>query len=238
MRPDAEAFCQAGRADHSRGLPTLPPMREALIEIEGAGVTMSSVPVLADVDFRLESGEVIGVAGPNGAGKSTLLMMLATLLAPSSGSGRVLGAALGTRQVVSIRPRIGWSGHDSGLYPELTLSENIRLWATIAGLPLAAADDALDVVGLTGASDRRADRSSNGMQRRVDLARLLMIRPSIVLLDEAHAGLDEDAEAIVDEVLDRVRADGGGAVLVSHDAARLAARVDRVERLEHGTIRR
>jgi heme exporter protein A len=179
---------------------------------------------------------VIGIAGPNGAGKSTLVTLVATLLAPTTGTGHVMGARLGTRQVVAIRRRIGWSGHDAGLYPELTLAENIRLWAKVAGHSSADADAALDVVGLSGAADRRADRSSNGMQRRVDLARLLMMRPSLVLLDEAHSGLDEEAEAIVDEVIRRSRDDGGGALLVSHDAARLAARVDRVARLEHGTI--
>ncbi len=72
------------------------------------------------------------------------------------------------------------------------------------------------------------------MQRRVDLARLLMTGPDLVLLDEAHAGLDEAAEAIIDEVLRRTRARGGGAVLVSHDAARLARQVDRVVRLTDG----
>jgi heme exporter protein A len=211
-------------------------MGEVLVELEDVGVTMSSVPVLADVNLRLEPGDVIGIAGPNGAGKSTLVTLVATLLAPTAGTGHVMGARLGTRQVVAVRRRIGWSGHDAGLYPELTLAENIRLWAKVAGRSSAEADTALDVVGLSGAADRRADRSSNGMQRRVDLARLLMMRPSLVLLDEAHSGLDEDAEAIVDEVIRRSREDGGGALLVSHDAARLGARVDRVARLERGTI--
>jgi heme exporter protein A len=211
-------------------------MGEALVELDGVGVSMASVPVLTDIFFRLEPGEVVGVAGTNGAGKSTLLTLVATLLAPTEGTGIVLGARLGTREVVTIRPQIGWSGHDPGLYPELTLSENLRLWAAVAGLSNDAADTALDMVGLAGGADRRADRSSNGMQRRVDLARLLMIRPRLVLLDEAHAGLDEDAEAIVDEIVRRARHEGGAALLVSHDAVRLAARVDRVERLEHGTV--
>jgi heme exporter protein A len=217
-------------------VPTLAGMGEALVELDDVGVTMASVPVLDDVRLRLEPGEVIGIAGPNGAGKSTLIALVATLLAPTSGTGHVMGARLGTRQVTTVRPRIGWSGHDAGLYPELTLAENVRLWATVAGRSPGDADRALDAVGLTGAADRRADRSSNGMQRRVDLARLLMMRPSLVLLDEAHAGLDEDAEAIVDEVVRRSRQEGGGALLVSHDATRLASRVDRVARLEHGTI--
>jgi heme exporter protein A len=212
-------------------------MGEMPVELADVGVTMASVPVLANVNLRLEPGDVIGIAGPNGAGKSTLLTLIATLLTPTEGRGSVLGAELGTREVAAIRSRIGWSGHDAGLYPELTLSENIRLWADVAGRSRSDADRALDMVGLSGAGSRRADRSSNGMQRRVDLARLLMLRPSMVLLDEAHAGLDEDAESIVDELIRRCRQDGGGAILVSHDAVRLGSRVDRVERLEHGTVR-
>jgi ABC-type multidrug transport system ATPase subunit len=213
-------------------------MGEALVDLDGIGITITSVPILTEVTLRLDPGQVIGIAGPNGAGKTTLLSVVATLVAPTSGEGTVLGARLGTREVVTIRPRIGWSGHDAGLYPELTLAENMRLWATVAGMSDQAADDALDLVGLAAAGGRRADHSSNGMQRRVDLARLLMLDPGLLLLDEAHAGLDADAESIVDELIHRVRQRGGGAVLVSHDTARLAGRVDRVETLIEGRLGR
>jgi ABC-type multidrug transport system ATPase subunit len=138
--------------------------------------------------------------------------------------------------VVSTRPAIGWSGHDPGLYPELTLAENIRLWARIAGRPRHDADLALEVVGLAGAAGRRADRSSNGMQRRVDLARLLMLEPRLVLLDEAHAGLDEAAEEIVDEIVRRTTRRGGAVLMVSHDAGRLTERSARVEHILEGTL--
>jgi len=205
-----------------------------VVDLAGVEVRLGATPILVGIDLTVGPGEVVGVAGPNGAGKSTLLSVVATLVAPTGGSGTVLGARLGTAETLAVRPRIGWSGHEPGLYPELTLGENLRLTARLAGRPAAAAADALAAVGLAGAAHRRADHSSNGMQRRVDLARLLLLGPDLVLLDEAHAGLDAAAEEIIDEVLARTRGRGGGALLVSHDTARLARQVDRVVRIEAG----
>lgn len=211
-------------------------MGQPLVELARVGVTLASVPVLVDVSFRVDPGSVVGVAGPNGAGKSTLLSVLATFLAPTSGSGTVLGAELGTSRVFDVRSRIGWSGHDPGLYPELTLAENMELWSSVAGVDRGEAGSVLEQVGLAAAAGRRASACSNGMQRRVDLARLLLTNPELVLLDEANAGLDDAAEAIVDEILRRTRSRGGSAVLVSHDATRLAQRADRVDRIDLGTV--
>ncbi len=209
-------------------------MTDLLVSLDGVGVRFGSVPVLVDVDLAIAPGEVVGVAGPNGSGKTTLLHLVATLLRPSSGTGTVLGAALGTDAVRRVRTRIGLSGHEPAVYPDLTLAENLRFVAGVVGLPAGAADRALAEVGLAAAADRTASRSSNGMQRRVDLARLLMLEPDLVLLDEAHAGLDRDAEVIIDALLARVRRRGGGGLLVSHDADRLARQVDRVIRIEAG----
>ena len=209
-------------------------MTDPLVQLDGVGVRFGNVPVLVGVDLTVVPGEIVGVAGPNGSGKTTLLHVVATLLRPTSGMGTVLGAELGTDQVRRVRTRIGLSGHEPGVYPDLTLGENLRFVAAVAGLPSAAADRALTEVGLAGAADRTAGRSSNGMQRRVDLARLLMLEPDLVLLDEAHAGLDRDAEVIIDALLDRVRRRGGAGLLVSHDAERLSRQVDRVVVIEAG----
>ena len=207
------------------------------MSLQSVGVHFGSVPVLTDISLDVARGEVVGVAGPNGAGKTTLLGVISTLIAPSSGHGTVFGSALGSRQVQSIRHRIGWSGHDPALYPELTLLENLRLTARLAGLDPQVADDALHVVGLTGAAGRRADQSSNGMQRRVDLARLVMLDPELLLLDEAHSGLDADSDEIIAALLRRARTNNKAAVLVSHDAGRLALDADRVLRIDHGVGR-
>jgi heme exporter protein A len=209
---------------------------DPLVSFHGVSVRAGPIPILLGVDLEVGPGEAIGVAGPNGAGKTTLLGVAATLVSPDSGSGTVLGAPLGTPAVRRVRPRIGLSGHEPALVPELTLLENLELVADVAGLPRHSATDALEQVGLHGARARRADRSSNGMRRRADLARLLMTRPQLLLLDEAHAGLDEEAEAIVAALVADVRSRRGCAILVSHDAGRLGRTVDRVVRIEAGVV--
>lgn len=207
-------------------------MSEPLVVLEGAGVRFGSTPVLSGVDLAIGPGEVLGVAGPNGVGKSTLLGVIGTFIRPTTGRGAVFGAELGTRAVTAIRHRIGVSGHDPGLYDHLTLAENLALVARLAGLDPGEVLRALDHVGLTAAADRRADRSSNGMRRRIDLAAILMTEPDLVLLDEAHAGLDEEADAIVGAIVRRTTQRGGAAVMVSHDAVRLASETDRLLTLD------
>ncbi len=199
-------------------------------------LTVERVPILAGVDLVVEAGETVGIAGPNGAGKTTLLLVLATLATPSAGGGSVLGARLGSDQVLAIRSRIGWSGHEPAIYDDLTLAENLRHLARLSGIDPVRADQALTQVGLAAAARRRASACSNGMRRRADLARLLMTHHSLVLLDEAHAGLDEDAAVIVDEICRRTIASRGAVVMVSHDAAALSERVDRVLYLDGGLL--
>lgn len=210
---------------------------QPLLSARGLTCVRGDRELFSGLDVSVRGGEVLHVAGPNGAGKTTLLGVVATLTPPTAGGGSVLGATLGTRETWQVRRRIGWAGHDPGLYPDLTLRENLTLSASIAGLSHEQADAALDAVGLSAAAHRRADRSSNGMQRRIDLARMLMLAPDLVLLDEAHAGLDNAADEIISEILRRTRAKGGGALLVSHDARRLAEDTDRVLRIERGTVR-
>ena len=207
-------------------------MPEPLVTLDDVSVRFGPTTVLSGVELRVEPGTVVGVGGRNGVGKTTLLGVIATLVPPSNGRGRVLGAELGTSAVRDIRHRIGWSGHEPSLYDDLTLRENLHLTADLAGLPRDAADEALDRVGLGEAGHRRAGLSSNGMRRRTDLAALLLRRPDLLCLDEAHAGLDADADAIVGALIDLTRRRGGAVVMVSHDAARLRAECDDVMLLD------
>ena len=203
-------------------------MPEPLVTLDDVGVRFGPTVVLSGVALRVDPGTVVGVGGRNGVGKTTLLGVIATLVPIAHGQGRVLGAELGTPATREIRPRIGWSGHEPSLYDDLTLRENLYLTADLAGLARQDADDALDRVGLAAAGHRRAGLSSNGMRRRTDLAALLMRRPDLLCLDEAHAGLDEDADAIVGALIDLTRRRGGAVVMVSHDAERLRAECDDV----------
>jgi len=197
------------------------PADGTLVTLAGIAVDVQRIPVLRGLDLAVTAGEAVGVSGANGSGKSTLLHVLATLLRPSAGRGRVLGAELGTRACMAVRPRIALVGHSPGLHPQLTLGENLHFLARLTGRTTRCADVALDQVGLARVADRRAAGCSQGMLRRAELARVLLTEPSLLLLDEAHTGLDPTAAALVDHVVDRVRRDGGAAVVVSHEPARL-----------------
>ena len=194
--------------------------------------------MLRDVDLELAAGEALAVFGPNGSGKTTLLRVLATLLPPTGGTGSVLGATLGTSEVESVRPRIGLVAHEPALAPNLSLGENLRLIATLALGPdgHAAATDALDIVGLSGAADRLASRSSNGMKRRIEFARLLVTRPDLLLLDEAHVGLDPAAWGLVGHLVAEVTGRGGSAVVVAHEEERVRPIIDRAVTVVDGRL--
>lgn len=234
MRPNRDDMPQTGFLAGSEPALKLPDREASLARLDGVAVTVQRTPVLRGLDLRLGSGEVLGMLGANGSGKTTLLHVLATLIAPSSGGGHVLGAALGSRRCAAVRPRIGLVGHQPPLYPQLTLAENLRFVARLTGRGADAADRALADVGLGGAAHRRADRCSQGMQRRAELARVLLTEPLLLLLDEIHAGLDPDAVGLVDEVVRRVRARGGACVLVSHQPDRLTGLCDRLVRVADG----
>ncbi len=186
--------------------------------------------------MEVRAGEVAGFAGPNGSGKSTLLRTVATLLRPSAGSGEVLGAALGSSATYAIRPRIGLLAHDPALYPDLTLLENLELVARLSGRSPQEAVRLLEGVGLGAASGRRVSDSSHGMRRRVDIARLFLTEPDLILLDEAHAGLDDAAVSLIATIVGRTVDRGGAALLVSHDSAYLDSIAERRWVLDAGRL--
>ena len=198
-------------------------MTPAIATLHNVSVRFGSTLVLQEVDLDVSAGAAIGITGPNGAGKSTLLNVLATLQPPTLGAVAMFGAAVERRDLIAVRRRIGMSSHEPSLYPELTLLENLHLIERLVGDVKMSAAQALDVVGLTGAGHRLAQAASNGMRRRIDLARLVMTRPELLLLDEAHAGLDDSARAIITRLIHRTCEAGGAAVVVSHDRSILEA---------------
>lgn len=208
--------------------------KTVLARLEGVGVTIRRTPILRDLSLSLHAGEAVGVLGANGSGKTTLLHVLATLVVPCAGRAEVLGHEVAPGSGTPARPRIALVGHQPALYPQLSLGENLRFVARLSGRDAGKADRALAAVGLAGAAHRRAESCSQGMARRAELARVLMVEPTMLLLDEIHAGLDRDATGLVDEVVARVRARGGVCVLVSHEPDRLAGLADRLVRIIDG----
>ncbi len=207
-----------------------------MVELRGVAVRYGRVPVLNRVDLQVRGGEAVGIVGPNGSGKSTLLRVLATLLRPTDGSVEVFGKAMGNETAFAIRRRIALIGHQPALYPQLTLLENLSFVARLSGHTEERVEEMLDIVGLGAAKHRRAEQSSHGMQRRVEFARVILTKPDLLLLDEAHAGLDREAGQLVDAVVDNVRSRGGAAVFVSHELDRMLPLVQTTYELVGGTV--
>lgn len=230
-----------GRADRrptpmTRGAAQIDPRVPPVVRLERVGAQLGTARILEEVDLQLSAGEAVGLVGPNGSGKTTLLRLLATLLPPSSGTGQVLGAPLGGEQALTVRPGITLVGHAPALHPRLTLEENLTLVARLAGVPPDRARTALRAVGLEAAHERPVRHCSQGMLRRGDLARTLITRPALLLLDEAHAGLDTASAGLVELLVASVTARHGSAVVVSHQPERLAGVVDRIVTLEAGRL--
>jgi ABC-type multidrug transport system ATPase subunit len=209
---------------------------DRLVDLNQVGVSLGGISVLRDIDLEVRAGEALGVTGPNGVGKTTLLRILATLVAPTTGSGTILGAAMGTAEVFSVRPRIGLLSHRPSLIPELTLVENLRHAAKLAGIDAAKAETAMRVVGLDEVASRRAGAGSFGMLRRTEVARLLIISPSILLLDEPFTGLDVEAQDLIGALVARTTSEDGAVVMVSHDRGQLAAHTSRLLTMTVGRL--
>ena len=181
-----------------------------------------------DISFSVDAGEVFGFLGPNGAGKTTTVRMLATLIAPTSGTARIVGLPLDQANGVDIRKRIAVMTENPGLYLRLTVTENLAFFAGLYELaqPEARIAEALAAVNLTGRANDLCGSLSKGLRQRVALARALLSDPAIVFLDEPTAGLDPVASREVHELIDGLRERGVTVFLTTH-------RLEEAERLCH-----
>ena len=193
---------------------------EPLLAARGLRRSFGRVRVLHDIDLTLVPGEALAVAGPNGAGKSTLLRLLAGLMRPTAGEVRVLGRAL-TGAAAEARRAIGLLSHQSLLYDDLTLAENLTFAARLYGLPRPAesARAALEEAGLGARAGDLPRRLSRGLLQRAAIARALLHRPRVLLLDEPFTALDAASADRLRETLRARRTDGLGLVIVTHHLA-------------------
>ena len=201
-----------------------------------ASVVLGGVRVLDRIDFTLAPAQIVGVTGPNGSGKTTLLRALATLVRIDGGDGEVLGKDVRGDDVISVRRSIGMIGHNPTTVPHLTLWETLDHVARLTSQENARVEKVLRVVGLDEVSGRRAKDSSYGMQRRLEIARLLLTRPRLVLLDESLSGLDTAASELVAAMIERTISSEGGVVMVSHDLALLEETCHVLFRLDQGRL--
>lgn len=210
---------------------------ESAVRLRAAVTLLGRFPALAGVDLDISPGEIVLLKGPNGAGKTTLLRLCAGLGALASGRGWVLGHDLG-RQRRMVRRRVALLGHSTGLYEDLTVAENVAFWARAAGACDAEADDAMERLSLAGRlADTRVSRLSAGQRRRASIASLVVRRPELWLLDEPHAGLDQQSRDTVDALVRAAAASGATVVLATHELERIHLLEPRVVSVVGGMVR-
>ncbi|GAB4580243.1 MAG: ABC transporter ATP-binding protein [Anaerolineales bacterium] len=193
--------------------------------------------ILRGVDFYVEKGEFVALLGPNGAGKTTFLRVLASLSAPTLGKVQISGYHL-PHQAAAVRRRLGVVLHQPLLYGDLTADENLRFYGRMYGLQNLD-PRIIETLELVGLANRRRDlvrTFSRGMQQRLSIARAVLHDPDVILFDEPYTGLDQDASAMLDDVLRRVAAQGRTIVMTSHDLARTADLASRFDVLSRGVI--
>ncbi|HEY8550061.1 MAG TPA: ATP-binding cassette domain-containing protein [Vicinamibacterales bacterium] len=193
--------------------------------------------VLSRISFSCTRGTVTGLLGPNGAGKTTLLGVASTRARPSRGSVR-FGDLNGAVAGALVRGRIGWLGHDPGLYPELSARENLLFFASLHDLPEAGARvaRALEQAGLAARADDPVGSFSRGMRQRVGLERALLHEPTFVLLDEPFTGLDDASSRALLARLAALRAQGAIVLLSTHDLALVEPVLDAAIVLREGRM--
>lgn len=193
--------------------------------------------VLRGLNFEVAHGEFVGLLGPNGAGKTTFLRVLSSLSSPTLGEVRISGFQL-PGQAAAVRRRLGVVLHQPLLYGDLTAEENLRFYGRMYGVAdLEARISA--VLELVGLSKRRRDlvrTFSRGMQQRLSIGRAVIHQPDVLLFDEPYTGLDQDAAAMLDDVLRQIAAQGHTIVMTSHDLARIADLASRFDVISRGVI--
>jgi heme ABC exporter ATP-binding subunit CcmA len=199
-------------------------------------VTKAYGPVRALVGVSCEfcAGTITVIQGPNGSGKSTLLSIVGTLARPTSGS--VDHGALGRRRA-SVRQTMGWVGHESLCYLDLTGRQNIELAAHLYGYdPAAACRQAAERLELGPFVERPVRTYSRGQRQRIALARALVHQPALLLLDEPTTGLDKSSARRLTKVVREEAARGAVVVVVTHDAAFAEDLGGRLVSLDRGRI--
>ena len=214
--------------------PTFRSGTEPVVHLRGAVALLGRFPALAGVDLDVDRRRIVLLRGANGAGKTTLLRALAGLVPITSGDAVVLGVDL-REDRRSVRHRVGLLAHGTGLYDELSVSDNVRFWTKAARANIADADAAMARLGLDGRlHDVAVGRLSTGQRRRTSLACLLARRPELWLLDEPHAGLDKEGRDIVDALVREAATAGATIILSSHELDRSMDLADEIVTLGGG----
>ncbi len=193
--------------------------------------------VLRRLDFSVASGEFVVILGPNGAGKTTFLRILSSLARQSLGQVQIAGYEL-PHQAAAVRKHLGVVSHQPLLYGDLSAEENLKFYGRMYSVPRLPEriEEVLETVGLYPRRRDLVRTFSRGMQQRLAIARAILHDPQVLLLDEPHTGLDQDACNMLDVILRQVAVRGRTVVMASHDLARVEDLASRFDVLTRGNF--
>jgi len=213
--------------------------RAVAVRASGLGKRYGALVAVDGIDFEVRQGECFGFLGPNGAGKTTTMKMIYGLAEVGWGRLEVLGLDV-ARERREVKARLGVVPQADNLDRELTIRENLIVQASFFGISGAGArervDEMLGFAGLRERADARIQELSGGMRRRLLIARALVNRPELVVLDEPTTGLDPNVRQLVWSVLGRLRAEGVTLLLTTHYMEEAARLCDRLVIMDRGGI--
>jgi len=191
------------------------------IQVQGLTKSFGNHLALRGIDLEVRPGEFVVIFGPNGAGKTTLIKVLATIMNPSS--GEIMVGGLNPRNnAEEIRSRIGVVTHQTFLYSNLTAYENLAFYSRMYDVPRLK-ERIHEVVAMVGMTSRLYDRVSTlsrGMQQRLSIARSLLHKPAVMLLDEPETGLDQQATSMLWQILQTEEEEKRTVILTTHNLER------------------
>jgi len=211
--------------------------RQPSVKVTGLTKSFGARLTLKSLDFQVETGESLAILGPNGAGKTTLLKILASIMEPTRGKIYIDGLDL-KRDAEHTRRRIGIVTHNTFLYGNLTAWENLDFYARLYEVPdtKQRIEEMAAMVGMTQRLHHRIATFSRGMQQRISIARALLHKPSIMLLDEAETGLDQQATAMLWEAMKGEGSEKRTVIMTTHNLERSLKATDRFIILDKGNI--
>ena len=218
-------------------LESAPPL--PAVQTIGLTRTFGPMTALASLDLTILRGDLFGFIGSNGAGKTTTLRILATFLAPSAGTAKVLGRDV-VREADAVRHVIGYMPDFFGVYKDMEVTEYLDFFGACYKIPTAqrekTVNDVLELVGLSEKKGALIGALSRGMQQRLGLARVLIHDPQVLLLDEPASGLDPRARIEMMAILQELQKMGKTIIISSHILSELQTLCNRVAIIEKGRL--